>query len=185
MLHGAAIILAAGASRRMGRPKALLPWENTTFLGHAAARMEALALHHRILVTSPELASQTLLPGWNQVINPDPDRGMLSSLQLAIAHQPDVDFALISLVDQPLIRVDTFRLMLDAAAATDWATPSYQGRAGHPVAIGSACFALLLSAPPQGSPRDLLRRIPRRFIVCDDPGILHDVDTPADLTKYP
>lgn len=168
----------------MGRPKALLPWENTTFLGHAAARLEALALQQRMVVTNAELfsATQTLLPTWTPVINPDPQRGMLSSLQAALAElAPSIDFALVSLVDQPRIRPETFRLMFEAAAPVDWAVPSYGKRAGHPLMIGSACFSLLLAACAERSPREVLSAVPRRFVVCDDPGILHDVDTPADL----
>jgi molybdenum cofactor cytidylyltransferase len=180
------VILAAGASRRMGQPKALLPWAGSTFLAQAAQRLQGLGLEAYGVVTRAELetaCAQQLPLGWRVWVNPDPEPGMLSSLQVALRNLPvQAECVLVSLVDQPRISVATFELMAREVGSEDWCSPSFAGRAGHPVGIGRACFAALLAAPPQGSPRDVLKTFPRRLIVCDDPGILQDVDTPEDLS---
>lgn len=181
---GAAIILAAGASRRMGSPKALLPWAETTFLGHLCGQIDQLGVAHRSVVTRPELAAR-LQVSWPLCLNPDPDRGMLSSLQTALASLPaDCPWLMVALVDQPAIRLQTFQRMLAQASSAGWSSPAYQGRRGHPVVIGSACFLALRAASPQGNPRDILGQFPRTLVEVDDPAICLDFDTPEELAAF-
>lgn len=184
-LVGAGVILAAGASRRMGTAKAMLAWNETTFLGHAAHRMQGLALASLSVVTRAELlesCGRQISAAWQVHCNPDPEAGMLSSLQVALRNLPsEVDFLLVSLVDQPKIHDETFALVAAEASASDWCCPAYNDQPGHPVAIGRSCFRGLMDAAPQGQPREVLRGFPRRLIACPDPGILHDVDYPEDL----
>src|SRR5258706_9753083 len=85
------IILAAGRSRRMGRPKLLLPWGSTTVLGHLLRQWEQLGVREIGVVCAadaPGLHDELNWPGFpptNLIVNPDPDRGMFSSIQCAAA----------------------------------------------------------------------------------------------------
>src|ERR1051325_4613634 len=83
------VILAAGRSRRMGRPKLLLPWGETSVLGHLIQWWERLGVRQVAVVhgsgTSPVLDELNRLkfPAEKRIPNPDPDRGMFSSIQSA------------------------------------------------------------------------------------------------------
>lgn len=86
-LSAAAVVLAAGASRRMGCPKAFLETpDGGTFLGEILAVAGELRLSPVVIVTSAELASAMggAAPGAVVLVNPEPSRGQLSSLQLAL-----------------------------------------------------------------------------------------------------
>lgn len=180
---GAAIILAAGASRRMGSPKALLPWGETTFLGHLCRLLNQLDVH-RAVVTRPELAPH-LQVDWPIWINPEPDRGMLSSLQTALARLPkNCPWLMVALVDQPAISLRTFQSMHAQASPQGWSSPVHQGRRGHPVVIGRECFAALLSAPPEGNPRDILAGFSRTLVEVEEAAVALDFDTPEELEAF-
>lgn len=181
---GAAIILAAGASRRMGSAKALLPWAGTTFLKHLCAQIDPLGLDHRYVVTRQELVAH-LESNWPLCLNPDPDRGMLSSIQTGLARLPaDCPWLMVALVDQPAINFRTFQKMLAQASSAGWSSPVYQGRRGHPVIIGSECFPALRAASPEGNPREILSQFPRTLVEVDDPAICLDFDRPEELAAF-
>lgn len=169
----------------MGRPKALLPWQSSTFLGTVCARLENLPWSARIVVTRPELAApiRGLLPaGWEIALNSEPERGMLSSLQTAVARVPaGSPWLMVTLVDQPGISEETFRRMALVAGREPWASAAHGGRNGHPVVIRRDCFEALLQAAPAGNPRDILRTFSRGSYECDDPHVLIDFDTPEEL----
>lgn len=140
-----AVILAAGQSRRMGRPKQLLPFGQTTMLGTVieSALVTAPPLEDVILVTNPAVRAALgtqLPPRVRVVLNDEANSPMLASAQLAIraiesAHRPhDEDAVVILLGDQPQVTAGTI-----AACAADYAArpgaiviASYGGRRGHP-----------------------------------------------------
>ncbi|MFN8610530.1 MAG: nucleotidyltransferase family protein [Vulcanimicrobiota bacterium] len=182
--QGAVIILAAGASKRMGAPKALLPWGEKTFVGHLCGQLDRLDISHRAVVTRAELAGQMGVD-WPLWINPEPDRGMLSSLQTALSRLPaDCPWLMVTLVDQPAILLKTFQTMLASASPNGWSSPVHQGRRGHPVVIGRQCFSALRSAAPEGNPRDVLGQFPRRLVEVDDAAVALDFDTPEEWASF-
>src|ERR1044071_5404604 len=82
------VLLAAGASSRMGRPKMLLSWGNKTILGHSIQAWSSLADDTSVIYSSADLAFQAELdrvqfPPGSRIVNPDPSRGMFSSIQTA------------------------------------------------------------------------------------------------------
>jgi len=183
-MQGTAIILAAGASRRMGSPKALLPWAEGTFVQHLCSVLDGLNFRHRAVITRSELASR-LGVDWPLWINSDPERGMLSSLQTAISRlESDCPWLLVALVDQPAIHPHTFQVMAQQAQSSGWSSPIHQGRSGHPVVIGRECFAQLAAAAPGQSPRQVLSAFPRRLVEVDDPCVALDFDTPEEWQAY-
>lgn len=183
-MQGTAILLAAGASRRMGSPKALLPWGTGTFVQHLCSQLDSLDFAGRGIVTRPELADR-LEVDWPVWINPQPDRGMVSSLQTALqfVHE-DCPWLLVCLVDQPAISRETFQLMAAQASDSGWSSPVYQGRRGHPVVIGRSCFASLRVAGSDQNPRDVLAQFPRTLVEVSDPGVALDFDTPEEWKAF-
>ena len=183
-MQGTAIILAAGASRRMGSPKALMPWGECTFVQHLCIVLDGLDFAHRAVVTRPELA-QSLKGKWPLWVNPEPERGMLSSLQTALVHlEANCPWLLVALVDQPAIHPRTFQVMVAQASDMGWSSPIHQGRPGHPVVIGRECFAQLAAAPPEQSPRQVLSAFARRLVEVDDPCVALDFDTPEEWRAF-
>ena len=183
-MQGTAVILAAGASRRMGSPKALLPWGESSFVQHLCAVLDEQELGYRAVVTRAELAA-SLRVNWPLWINPDPERGMLSSLQTAIAHlEENCPWLLVALVDQPAIEPHTFQVLVSQAQSTGWSSPVHQGKAGHPVIIGRDCFTSLSEAAPDRSPRDVLSVFPRRLVEVEDPCVALDFDTPEEWRAF-
>lgn len=185
----AAAVLAAGASARMGAlgPKALLRTrEGETFLERAVARCASVEADPILVVTGAHALSAP--PPAQVVPNPDWPRGQLSSLQAALrvlpAHGPEA--LLVVLVDHPLVALPTFEHLREALAGGGGAgliRPVHKGRRGHPIVVTRALFAELLAAPPDGGARPVFNRHAAHAVdvPVDDPGILADLDTPADL----
>jgi len=194
------VILAAGASSRMGRPKALLPTAapGETFLSRLVGTLVAAGLDDLVLVvgrlSAPDEAELTrvleaLPPVVRAVENPDPSRGQLSSLQegLAFIDHPGVRGMLVTLIDVPLVAADTVRALLEAYRATGAPVvrPARQGRHGHPVIFDRALFDALRQADPAGGARAVVRAHADRAVelAVDDEGAFVDVDTPEDYAR--
>ncbi len=130
----AALILAAGASERMGTPKALLAWDGTTLLDHALRQARAAGIEELVVVLGP--ATRHLELNATTVFNPTPETGRSASIRLgaaALSEAPET--ILIQSVDQP-VPADVIRALLEAiAVSVDAAVPTYRGRRGHPVAF--------------------------------------------------
>lgn len=219
----AVVLLAAGASSRMGRPKLLLPWGATTVIGHLLEGWRALGSSQIAVILAgggsgdgsavdgagPGAAGRgpmtppgfTFGLGWEldrrespgfrieRLINPDPARGMFSSIQVAARWQgwkPSLTHFLISLGDQPHVRESTWRRLLEAGAGHPdrICQPARSGRPRHPVLMPARHFQALATATEANlkdflAPRDHLRHC----FECDDPGLDLDLDYPADYEK--
>lgn len=181
----AAIILAAGASSRMGRPKPLLEWEGETFLDRLITRFDGIC---RPLIVVLGYGADVVRAGIvhteraRLVINPQPERGMLSSLQCGLKQvPPDCDAVLFMPVDLPAVRRTTIDDLAHTAASV--AIPLCDGSKGHPVRISRPVMDELLALPVAAQAKDVLHRHRAVMIETGDPGILHDVDTPADYDE--
>jgi molybdenum cofactor cytidylyltransferase len=180
--------MAAGASSRMGRPKALLELEGETFL----ERLIGLLSPHcsPVLVVLGHQA-ETVRAGLKRaaeatfVLNPDFRRGQLSSLQCGLRElPPDAEGVLFTLVDLPAVRAATVELLARQARllAAPWLViPRHQGRRGHPVGCSRELIDELLELPVDAQARMVVHRHLERacYVEVDDPGILRDVDDPA------
>ncbi len=189
---GAAVVLAAGRSSRMGRTKALLPFAGGTFLAAVVGSIRAAGIDRLWVVLGPDSSAArgevpVEVPPERILFNPEPDRGPIGSLRLALAALPaDVPWLLMALVDHPAVRAETVRGLAeraDSAPRDAIVVPMNRGRRGHPVVFGAGVFDELRSGPEAEGARGVVRRRPDRVIewACDDVGILKDVDTPADL----
>ena len=199
-MTAAAIVLAAGASQRMGQPKALLPFGGQTLLAGVLQRLCSVDIattvvaiaepHGGLLQRELERLGPALVPmrlhwAWN----PTPEGGMLSSVQCALAHLLAADSlrlegALIWPVDIPQVRAETLRLLL-AQGRPDGppVVPTYGERGGHPLWLPRSLFAATLELPPTLGLRELRRRHPELRLPVDDAEILRDLDTPQDLQR--
>jgi molybdenum cofactor cytidylyltransferase len=185
----AGIILAAGASSRMGSPKALLEYRGETFvnrlirvLSRSCDPVIVVLAHH-----APAIRAQAD-PHAQFVVNPDPDRGQLSSLQTALAVVPsEVDGFFFTPVDCPAAEPETVSFLTHAVAQRDPATllvvPQFQGKHGHPVFAAHPLIAEFLALPATAQAREVVHahKHQTRYINVDDPGILADID---DIEAY-
>jgi molybdenum cofactor cytidylyltransferase len=186
------IVLAAGESRRMGRPKALLPFSpSETFIAHIARTLRAGGLDDLVVVgrihdEALRQAVADLAPAAVYAANPNPERGQLSSLLIGIdqAEQRGARCVLVMPVDIPAVTVATVAALV--AAGSTGATPivraNHDGRHGHPVLFMRELFPELRAADPALGAKAVLRAHADRIleIEVDDPGVLRDVDWPAD-----
>lgn len=189
------VILAAGASSRMGRPKLLLKWGDTTVIGHIIRQWQALNSSQIVIVhrRNDSLLLEELVrlnfPSQNCIENPDPDRGMFSSIQCTARWTGWMDNTMsrvIVLGDQPHLRPDTLQALMDFhfSHAKAICQPVFEGRERHPVMLPNEPFNALTDANAE-TLKDFLKLIncPRVLCPMEDPGLALDMDTPEDYNK--
>jgi len=184
-----ALVLAAGDSQRMRRPKALLPLEGRTFLETLMDRLARAGVAPILVVlgtASEEIRHTIKLSLARVVINPEPSRGQLSSIHCGIhALAPgEVDGLFIAPVDTPRVQVATLQAMMQALSGHPLVVPIYHGRRGHPALFSAALFPDLLRAALDQGARAVVHATPDRMEVpCDDSAVLEDFDVPEDLPR--
>jgi len=186
------VILGAGASSRMGRPKLLLPWRDTTVIGAILRQWRELGAAQITVVHRPNDASLAAemdrlgLPAHARIENPQPERGMFSSIVCA-ANWPgwrtEISSWAVTLGDQPHLDSDTLRQLLafHSAHAGAICQPEFGGHTRHPVILPRVAFALL-KGPRAATLKDFLKQIavPRVQCAMTDAGLALDMDTPED-----
>lgn len=183
-----AVILSAGASSRMGRPKALLEREGVTSLARiATAARSGGAVAVAVVLGPPDgdRIKARLPVGTSMIWNPNPARGMLSSVQAGIANLPwRTTAALLWPVDHPLVSVETVTRILTQSSGRI-VVPRFGGRGGHPVRIPRQHFGAILSLADDASLADYIRQQGEAVLLLDveDAGILADLDTPEDVER--
>ena len=189
----AGVILAAGASSRMGRDKALLPWRNGTFLSAAILALQE-ATELVIVVAGKNQAN--LAPIVNahaafMIVNQNPDQGQFSSLQLGLQDVMNRgrDAAIVTLVDRPAPAAETIQQLEAAFLTADehiWAViPEHAGKHGHPFVIGREMISAFLYAPANSSAREVEHAQQQHvlYVPVADPLVAMNVDTPEDFEK--
>ena len=187
----AAAVLTAGRSSRMGRPKALLPIGEATFLERVVSGADRAGLDPvRIVVGAHREEIDAALPSLRTrfVLNEDVDGGQLHSLRLALGTLPEAcEACVMMLVDHPFVKDATVRLLVEAFDRTraPMVVPRYRDRRGHPVLFGRELFGPLCGGPLDGGARRVVRERGVRpvEVPVEDPGVLLDVDTPAEYEE--
>jgi CTP:molybdopterin cytidylyltransferase MocA len=188
-----AIVLAGGASSRMGQPKALLCVEGRTFVRRLLDTLRAGGITDAIVVVRPGadgVRREIDRAQWGRAVeNPQPDRGQLSSLLTGLDEldRPDVDGILVTLVDVPLIRPSTIAALLSRAhvATAPILRAVHRGRHGHPVVFLRPVFDALRRADPEAGAKTVLRSYAVEDVEVEDAGVVRDVDTPEDYAALP
>jgi molybdenum cofactor cytidylyltransferase len=189
----AALILAAGHSSRMGRPKLLLPWRETTILGHLVALWRSLGINQLgvVYAKNDDAILRELqrlhVPPQETIFNPAPERGMFSSLQCAAGWsgwKSNLTHWVIVLGDQPHLRPEKLKDLLTFSAKNPSriCQPAWGGQGRHPVILPASIFAML---PDSDAPtfREFLRGYEIALCPLDDPGLALDIDSPGDYQR--
>lgn len=186
------VILAAGLSSRMERPKPLLAVGAMTFLERAAVTLRAAGCRRTYAVVNENAdgtgdAARDL--GLDVVTNENPESEPIDSLRLVLELLPaDTAAVLVLPVDLPLIAESTAAAMVRSFRENPGPLilPFHNGVAGHPVLVGRELFSDILTRPLEEGLRSLIMESARtlREVRVVDPGILIDIDTPDDYWRF-
>jgi molybdenum cofactor cytidylyltransferase len=186
-----AIVLAAGASARMGRPKGMLDADGRTFIQRILDTLGRGGAADAVVVVREgdrAMADAVTASGFGRVVvNPRADEGQLSSLVAGLdaIDRPGVEAALVTLVDVPLVAAESVRRLLARAAESPAPIlrAVYQGAHGHPVIFKRVLFDALRHADPSIGAKEVVRSAGVEDVEVGDPGVLVDVDTPAEYAR--
>jgi CTP:molybdopterin cytidylyltransferase MocA len=188
------IVLAAGASSRMGRPKAFLPLGEDTFLSRVCRTLAEAGVDDLVVIAGSEAAEAERELDRVGVLarvveNARRDQGQLTSVQagLAVADRPGVDAVLVHLVDVPLVAPGTVVAVVEAFRRTHApiVRPSVEGRHGHPVLFGRSIFDELRAADPAVGAKAVVRAHAADAVdvAVNDAGACQDIDTREDYER--
>jgi molybdenum cofactor cytidylyltransferase len=191
----AAVVLAAGLSRRMGSFKLLLPWDGHTVIGQVVTTLAAAGLSPILAVVghrAGEVAAALAGSGAMVVANPRYAEGeMISSIQAGLAALADspagIAATLLCLGDQPQLQAETVCAVLAAGAAGGCqkvVIPSYEMRAGHPILLPRWLWPEIMAGPPDLRSVLKAHREQTLYLAVDTPAVLADLDTPADYARW-
>jgi molybdenum cofactor cytidylyltransferase len=189
------VILGAGASSRMGKPKLLLPWRDSTVIGHLLSQWQELgAAQIAVVLRANDVALAAELDRLDfsksdRIENPQPERGMFSSIVCAAnwhGWQREISSWALVLGDQPHLHSETLRQLLEFSAQNTEAIcqPAFGSRTGHPVILPRPAFGELKSSGA-ATLKDFLKltALPRVQCSVVDPGLSLDMDTPEDYKR--
>ena len=188
-----AVVLAAGLSQRMGRPKMTLPWDGTTVIGQVVDVLLAAAMDDILVVTGgarDRVESALADKSVRTVFNPDFANGeMLRTLQVGLAAlDPALHATLVVLGDQPQIELRVVQSVLNAYEEGLHALviPSYRRRRGHPWLLARSLWDELMELRAPATMRDFLNQhnLDIHYVVLNTPSILQDLDTPEDYQRF-
>ncbi|HTH59024.1 MAG TPA: nucleotidyltransferase family protein [Paraburkholderia sp.] len=183
------VLLAAGTGSRFDpdglRNKLLAPLPDGVAVAQASAHRLLLVVPKVVAVLRPgaEMLARVLNDaGCDVIFAADAERGMGASLAAGVAAAADAESWIVALADMPRIAPDTIGAVAHAVdEGASLVAPYYQGRRGHPVGFGAEHRAALLALDGDAGARALFSSHAVTRIDVDDPGVLRDIDTPADL----
>jgi molybdenum cofactor cytidylyltransferase len=188
-----AIILAAGASRRLGRAKQLVEFEGEMLLARGVRLVHEAGLEQVVVVLGAEheaIAAAVDLSGVRVVRNEDWARGIAGSIHAGLRgledFEADADGVLILTCDQPRLSVSHLRMLVeefDARGGLEIAASEYAGGVGVPAIFSRAMFPELYALSGDKGARALLKKAGGAVMRVNFPGGEVDVDTPEDLAK--
>lgn len=188
-----AVILAAGRSSRMGQPKLLLLWDKISILGHLLHTWRDLGANQIAVICAAEDVGinaeldRLAFPITHRIVNPNPERGMFSSIQCAAGWHgwpAAITHWAIVLGDQPHLQLSTLRTIVDFSETNPnkVCQPIKDGHRHHPVLIPKEAFQRLPDSPADNL-KDFLKNCETAYCEINDPGLELDVDRPEDYQK--
>ncbi len=189
-----AIVLAAGESKRMGQPKMLLPWGDSTVLGQILQTLKKANIADILVVTgAARIPVEKICAAYETTVvhNPHYANGeMLLSLQTglrALREKTSAEAALLVLGDQPQVEERSVRAIVRAyhTSNADLVIPSYQMRRGHPWLVARPLWSEILQMQSPQTPRDFLNRHAAQieYAIVESRSVIEDLDTPEDYLK--
>ena len=182
------LILAAGRSQRFGSPKLQhrLSPSDEPMIVHTIRRYQTVFAAPVVVIdrhddTLRDIVTQA---GARVVDNPTAEQGMSQSIVHGVSQTPNSSGWLIALGDMPWVAESTLQQLFGEARADLIVVPRYQQRDGNPVLFGAQYFAQLTALTGDRGGKAILQAPDAQVlrVTTDDPGILRDVDTPADLS---
>jgi molybdenum cofactor cytidylyltransferase len=179
-----ALVLAAGASRRMGAPKQLLDWQGRPLVLHAVETAQAVFGSRTLVVTgccANQVQGVLARTGMLEVFNPEWSEGLAASIRVGVAALPaDCEGVMICSCDQPAVDEGALRSLLSKAGAGNMVAASYAGTIGIPAWFCREYFPALMALKGEQGAKSLLRACERRIEV-PMPLARLDLDHPGDL----
>jgi molybdenum cofactor cytidylyltransferase len=185
-----AIVPAAGRSERFGTPKSVADIDGMPMLARVLGALRAAGIDQLVVVLGEHEAAirerVQALTLCRVVINPRPERGMFSSIQEGFNAAAAADAYVVAVADMPFVRPSTVRALIEAHRRVGGVvSPRYRGKRGHPIVVDQAVREAILSAEPKPgfTLHDIIKaQVERRHdLDVDDPGVVRDVDTIADV----
>jgi molybdenum cofactor cytidylyltransferase len=194
-----AVLPAAGESRRMGRPKLLLPYDDVTVVGGTVRALLRGGVQKICLVARPEdtdLVRWAETHGLEVALNPRPELGMLGSILSGVevlggaeGMATSCDCLLVTPADLPALQATTVAAVIDAVCSgVPLAVPVHDGRRGHPLAMAATVVSELSHLDLSDEAGGLAQLLDRPGcapveVPVEDPGAIRDVDTPEDYRE--
>jgi molybdenum cofactor cytidylyltransferase len=188
----AAVILSGGESRRMGAPKALIPYRRKTFVEH----LIEVTRHARVGVTrivvgahADEIREHLGPHAPEIVVNANWENGQLSSIQAGVCSLPEgaTDGMILCPVDHPIVSARLVARLIEEfdASAQAIVLPTYHGRRGHPVIFRERLYPELLAASADIGAREVVwaHADELREVATDEEGVVLNINDPATLER--
>jgi molybdenum cofactor cytidylyltransferase len=183
-----AIILAAGESKRMGKPKQLMPLGKSTLLEQAIDNLLNSSVDETIVVLghkAEEITDKIVNKPVKVVINPDYQQGMSTSIVAGlIMVDPRSQAVMLALGDQPLVTSLTINQLIEAFNKNrkGIAVPTYRGRRGHPIIFDIKYKAELFKLKGDIGGREIIQNHPKDvfMVAVDSESVISDIDTQED-----
>lgn len=188
----AAVILSGGESRRMGAPKALIPYRGRTFVEH----LIEVTCHARVGLTrvvvgahADAIRARLGTHAAEIVVNAEWEKGQLSSIQAGVRTLPDgaTDGMILCPVDHPIISAELVARLIGEfdASGKSIALPTYQGRRGHPLIFRANLYAELLAASAEVGARQVVWAHADDVceVATEEEGVVLNINDPATLQR--
>lgn len=188
-----AILLAAGESKRMGEPKQLMPFGQSTMVEQAIDNLLNSAVNEVIVVLgyrAEEVIKTIAAKPVKIAINPNYQQGMGTSIIAGLnLVDSQAQAVMLALGDQPLVDSQTINRLIDEFYNHDKgiAVPTYQGRRGHPIIFAIKYKPKLLQLTGDIGGRQIIKRHPDDIleVAVDSESVITDIDTRNDYRSQP
>ncbi|MBK9973332.1 MAG: nucleotidyltransferase family protein [Planctomycetes bacterium] len=190
-ISAAVIVLAAGDSSRMGRPKALLDWHGKPMIEHVLATAQSGGCTRSLVVLGRDaegILAGADLGGAQVVVNPDPSQGQVSSIKLGMQHQDfSTDCCVVWPVDCPLVQAGDVRALIESYGRMRTSLmrifiPVHAGKRGHPMLVDIGFRQPFMLLGPGDTARKVIddNHTQVQEVPTGNAGVLADVDTPEE-----